>query len=54
MYEFDDRLEALLSQESVETQAEQPEILSYVWMSDEPEWEEVVMCARCVGECKIF
>lgn len=54
MYEFDDRLESLLSQGDVEVQAEQPEVLSYAWTSDEPEWEEIRMCARCVGECKIY
>lgn len=54
MYEFDDRLDALLSQEDVQVQVEQPEIFSYVRTSDEPEWEEVVMCARCIGECRIF
>ncbi len=54
MYEFNDRLDILLSQEDVELQAEQPEVLAYARTSEAPEWEEVVMCARCVGECKIF
>lgn len=52
MYEFNDRLDALLSQE--EAQAEQPEVLSFIRVGDEPEWEEIRMCAKCVGECKIF
>lgn len=52
MYEFDDRLETLLAHEDQEVRCEQPEILSQIRTS--PDWEEVRMCAKCVGECKIF
>jgi len=54
MYECDDRLETLLKQKDPEVQAEKPELLSHVRTSDNPDWKEVRMCAKCVGECKIF
>jgi|SaaInl7_200m_RNA_FD_contig_21_687226_length_281_multi_44_in_0_out_0_1 hypothetical protein len=53
MYEFNDRLESLLNGD-VDSQAETPDVISYTRMHDEPEWEEVRMCAKCVGECKIY
>lgn len=54
MYEFNDRLDVLLSQDDVEVPTEQLEVLSHARTGDKPEWEEIRMCAKCVGECKIF
>lgn len=54
MYEFDDRIGALLGQDRMESECDELEVYSLAQTIDEPDFVENRQCAKCVGECKVY